>query len=134
MRMSDLDFNANLLENVGVDWPIRYTDIEPWYTHVEKYIGVFGETLGLPQLPDGHFSPPMPLNQVEEEFKNQIGKHYTDRLLTMGRFANITGANHRTGRYNCSYRNKCRRGCPIGGYFSSNASTLPAAKKTGKAT
>ena len=134
LRMSDLDFKANKLEGIAVDWPIRYKDIEPWYTHVEKFIGVFGEKLGLPQLPDGYFSPPMPLNCVEEEFKKQISKHYKNRCLTIGRFANITGTANHEGRHNCSYRNKCMRGCPLGGYFSSNAATLPAAQKTGNMT
>ncbi|MFV0249331.1 MAG: GMC oxidoreductase [Tenacibaculum sp.] len=128
LRMSNLDFNANKTEGIAIDWPIRYKDLAPWYTHVEKFIGVFGEKLGLPQLPDGYFSPPMPLNCVEKEFKRQIAKHYKNRQLTIGRFANITGTNNRAGRHNCSYRNKCIRGCPLGAYFSSNSSTLPAAK------
>jgi choline dehydrogenase-like flavoprotein len=134
LRLSDLDFNANNLDGFGVDWPIRYKDIESWYTYAEKYIGVFGEALGLPQLPDGYFSPPMELNVVEKEFKAQIHKHYNDRTLTIGRFANITGTEKHEGRHNCAYRNRCMRGCPIGGYFSSNASTLPAAQRTGNMT
>ncbi|WOD45118.1 GMC family oxidoreductase [Hwangdonia lutea] len=134
LRLSDLDFNANKLDGYGVDWPIRYKDIESWYTYVEKYIGVCGEKLGLPQLPDGYFSPPMALNVVEKEFKSQIHKHYTNRTLTIGRFANITGDETYEGRHNCAYRNKCMRGCPLGGYFSSNASTLPAAERTGNMT
>ncbi|WP_241507204.1 GMC oxidoreductase [Aquimarina sediminis] len=131
LRMSDLDFEANKKEDIGVDWPIRYKDISPWYTKVEKFIGVSGESLGLPQLPDGYFSPPFPLNVVEQKFKEQIKLHYPDRCLTMGRFANLTGDETHLGRANCTYRNKCMRGCPHGGYFSSNAATLPAAERTG---
>ncbi|AUC86173.1 GMC family oxidoreductase [Polaribacter sp. ALD11] len=134
LRLSDLDFTANKKENIAVDWPIRYKDIEPWYTHVEKFIGVSGESLNLPQLPDGHFTPPMLLNCVEKEFKNKIGEIYENRYLTMGRFANITGKNIYKNRHTCVHRNKCMRGCPLGGYFSSNASTLPAANETGNMT
>ena len=134
LRMSDIDFTANKKENIAIDWPIRYKDIAPWYSHVENYIGVSGEKLGLTQLPDGEFTSPMPLNVVEELFKNKISKHFDDRLLTIGRFANLTGHKTIDGRHNCINRNRCMRGCPIGGYFSSNSSTLPAAEKTGNMT
>ena len=134
LRLSDIDFKANKKEGIGIDWPIRYKDIAPWYTHVEKFIGVSGEKLNLPQLPDGYFSPPMQLNCVENEFKKQISKCYKNRTLTIGRFANITGENHHKNRHNCVYRNRCMRGCPLGAYFSSNASTLPAAEHTGNMT
>ncbi|CAM4187970.1 GMC oxidoreductase [Flavobacterium weaverense] len=131
LRMSDLDFEANKKENVAIDWPIRYKDIAPWYTKVEKFIGVSGENLGLPHLPDGYFSTAMELNEVEKYFQNQIAKKYKNRYLTIGRFANLTGESNHIGRINCAYRNKCSRGCPLGGYFSSNSSTLPAADRTG---
>ena len=134
LRLSDLDFTANKKENIAVDWPIRYKDIAPWYTYVEKFIGVSGEALNLPQLPDSHFTPAFPLNCVEQEFKNQIGENYKNRFLTMGRFANITGDTVYENRHTCAHRNRCMRGCPLGGYFSSNASTLPAANKTGNMT
>ncbi len=134
LRMSDLDFEANKKENIAVDWPIRYKDIEPWYTKAEKFIGVCGENLGLPHLPDGHFTPPMELNCVETEFREQIKQKYSNRYLTIGRFANKTGDVHHEGRSNCIYRNRCMRGCPIGGYFSSNSATLPAAERTGNMT
>lgn len=133
-RLSDLDFTANLKDGHGVDWPIRYKDIAPWYDYVESYIGVSGELLGIPQLPDGIFSPPMELNCVEEVFKTQIANNYNDRLLTIGRVAHITGNHKHKGRSNCQYRNRCIRGCPYGAYFSSNASTLPAAEATGNMT
>jgi len=134
LRMSDLDFEANKLEGIAVDWPIRYKDIARWYTKVEQFIGVCGENLGLPHLPDSHLSPAMPLNEVEKDFRYQISKHYKNRYLTMGRFANLTGDTHHTGRANCAYRNRCMRGCPLGAYFSSNSSTLPAAERTGNMT
>ncbi len=133
-RWSDLDFEANAKDGHGVDWPIRYNDIAPWYSKVENYISISGEKLGLPHLPDSEFSPPMELNCVEQEFKKKIAENYEDRLITVGRVAHITGDKTYEGRSNCQYRNRCSRGCPFGGYFSSNASTLPAAAKTGKMT
>ncbi|MBC9794507.1 GMC oxidoreductase [Sinomicrobium weinanense] len=133
-RHGDIDFEANLKEGVAVDWPIRYKDIAPWYDYVEKYIGVSGEKLGLPQLPDGQFLPPMELYCVEEDLKKAMSQKFDDgRLLTIGRVAHITDGQF-DGRSHCQYRNRCIRGCPFGGYFSSNASTLPAAQKTGNMT
>ncbi|WP_034044579.1 GMC oxidoreductase [Wocania ichthyoenteri] len=133
-RLSDLDFEANKKDGHGVDWPIRYKDIAPWYDKVEEYIGVSGEKLGLSQLPDGVFEPPMELNCVEEYLKEKLSENYSDRLLTIGRVAHITGDKSRDGRSNCQFRNRCIRGCPFGAYFSSNSSTLPAAERTGNMT
>lgn len=133
-RLSDLDFEANKKEGIGVDWPIRYKDIAPWYDKVEEFIGVSGEKLGLPQLPDGKFEPPMELNCVEEHLKENIASNYKDRLLTIGRVAHITSDKSFEGRGKCQYRNRCVRGCPFGGYFSSVSSTIPAAQKTGNLT
>ncbi len=133
-RLSDLDFTANKKDGIAVDWPIRYKDIAPWYDHVEKYIGVSGEKLGLDHLPDGIFEPPMELNCVEKYFKKNIAENYEDRLMTIGRTAHLTKGENFEGRSKCQYRDRCMRGCPFGGYFSSNASTLPAAEKTGNLT
>lgn len=134
-RWSDLDFTANAKDGYGVDWPIRYKDIAPWYSHVEKHIGVSGESLNLPQLPDSEFLPPMELNCVEDHLKKSISSNYTDRLMTIGRVAHITkGSKKGAGRSACQFRNKCDSGCPFGSYFSSNSSTLPAAEATGNLT
>ena len=134
-RWSDLDFEANSKDGFGVDWPIRYRDIEPWYSYVEKYIGISGEALNLPQLPDSDFLPPMELNCVENHLKESIANSHNDRLLTIGRVAHITkGTKEGTSRIACKYRNRCDRGCPFGAYFSSNSSTLPAAEATGNMT
>ncbi|MEK9740963.1 MAG: GMC family oxidoreductase [Flavobacteriaceae bacterium] len=134
-RWSDLDFEANAKEGIGVDWPIRYKDIAPWYDHVEKFIGVSGEALNLPHLPDSLFLPPMELNCLESHLRDTIASHYNDRLLTIGRVAHITqGTKEGAGRYACQFRNRCDRGCPFGAYFSSNSSTLPAAEATGNLT
>jgi len=135
-RLSDIDFEANKKEGIAVDWPVRYKDIEPWYDHVEEFIGVSGENLGLPQLPDGKFLKPMNLNCVEEHLKAKIDESFDDdRLLTIGRTAHITeGTKPGMDRSTCQYRDRCMRGCPFGAYFSSNSSTLPTAEATGNMT
>ena len=134
-RWSDDDFEANLRDGIAVDWPVRYKEIAPWYSYVEKFIGISGEALNLPQLPDSEFLPPMELNCVEKELQSSIAKNYTDRVLTIGRVAHITeGTKNGSGRKACQYRNRCDRGCPYGAYFSSNSSTIPRAEKTGKLT
>ena len=130
-RLSPMDFEANAKEGIAVDWPVRYEDIAPWYSHVEKFAGISGEALGLPQLPDSEFLPPMKLNCVEKELKKSMADNF-GRVLTIGRNANLTQPHN--GRGKCMYRNLCSRGCPYGGYFSSNASTLPAAAATGNMT
>jgi choline dehydrogenase-like flavoprotein len=133
-RLSDLDFEANAKDGVGIDWPIRYKDLAPWYDYVESYIGVSGQTEGIPHLPDGKFLPPMELNCVEEVFRDKLSEKF-GRKLTIGRVAHLTAPlPHDPSRGVCQSRNMCDRGCPYGAYFSSNASTLPAAMKTGNMT
>ncbi len=132
-RWSEMDFDANAKDGIAVDWPIRYKDIAPWYSYVEKFIGVSGSKEGLDVLPDGEFQPPMPMNCVEEAGTAKIKDHYKGaRNWIIGRPANITQP--LPGRPGCQYRNKCSLGCPFGGYFSTQASTLPAAMATGKLT
>ena len=136
-RFSDIDFTANTKEGIGVDWPIRYKDIAPWYSYVEKYAGISGEALGLPQLPDSEFLPPMEMFFVEKEVRKRIEKAYPDRNMTIGRVANLSQAGQEQlskGRGPCMYRNRCSLGCPFGAYFSTQSSTLPAAVATGKLT
>lgn len=130
-RLSEMDFEANAREGIAIDWPIRYNDLAPWYDHVESFAGISGEALGLSQLPDGQFLPPMELNCVEEELKSSMADNF-NRVLTIGRVAHLTRPIH--GRGQCMHRNLCMRGCPYGAYFSSNASTLPAAAATGNMT
>ncbi|MBI3719933.1 MAG: GMC family oxidoreductase [Sphingobacteriales bacterium] len=131
-RWSDLDFEANLRDGHGVDWPIRYKDIAPWYDYVERFIGVSGSKENIPQLPDGIFQPPFEMNAVEKHFKQQIETQYHDRKVIIGRTANLTEPVK--GRGLCQSRNLCHRGCPWGAYFSTNASTMPAAFATGNLT
>jgi len=131
-RWSNIDFEANAREGIGVDWPIRYEDIAPWYSYVEKFAGISGNKDGLAQVPDGEFLPPMEMNCVEKYFKEKIESKYQERNLIISRTANLTQAH--LGRGPCQYRDLCSRGCPFGGYFSSNSATLPAANVTGNLT
>jgi choline dehydrogenase-like flavoprotein len=136
-RHSDLDFEANAKEGVGIDWPIRYADIAPWYDYVEKWMGVSGQNEGLPQLPDGHFQPPMEMNVVEKSFKGKVEQKFPERRITMGRTAHLTAPTpeqQKLGRGTCQSRNLCMRGCAFGAYFSSNGGTLIAADHTGNMT
>src|ERR1700744_1027630 len=132
-RWSDLDFEANLKEGVGVDWPIRYKDLAPWYSHVEKHAGISGSLEGMHQLPDGEFLPPMDMNVAERSVADKVNAHYAGkRKMIIGRTANLTKA--LPGRSHCQFRNKCALGCPFGAYFSTQSSTLPAAMATGNLT
>ncbi|MEM1120050.1 MAG: GMC family oxidoreductase, partial [Bacteroidota bacterium] len=131
-RWSDLDFEANAKEGIAVDWPIRYQDIAPWYSYVEKHIGVSGQAENLPQLPDSEFLPPMDMYCVEKRLKKSIEATWPKRTMTIGRAANLTKPTN--GRSSCQHRNLCYRGCPYGAYFSSQSSTLPAAAATGNMT
>jgi choline dehydrogenase-like flavoprotein len=136
-RLSDIDFEANLKDGIAVDWPIRYKDIAPWYSYVEKHVGISGEALGLPQLPDSEFLKPMDMYCVEKEVRQRIEKNFPGRNMTIGRVANLSEAKEaqlKIGRSACQYRNKCRLGCPYGAYFSTQSCTLPPAAKTGLLT
>jgi choline dehydrogenase-like flavoprotein len=132
-RWSDLDFEANLRDGIAVDWPIRYADIAPWYDHVEEFAGISGEALGLAQLPDSKFLPPMELNCTERFVRSELAKHFGgERVLTIGRAAILT--QDHGGRAACHYCGPCERGCITRSYFSSLNATLPAAEKTGRMT
>jgi len=133
-RWSDYDFEGPARDGFAVDWPIRYKDIAPWYSHVEKFIGVSGNRDGVDTLPDGEFLPPMELTAAEEYFKTSVAGNYRDRHVIIGRCAHITGNYEyyaKQSRGGCQHRDQCRRGCPLGGYFSSNSSTIPWALNTG---
>jgi choline dehydrogenase-like flavoprotein len=131
-RWSDLDFEANLKDGIAADWPIRYADIEPWYSYVEEFAGISGQAEGLPQLPDSKFLPPMEMTCVEQDMREALTKHFDDRIMTIGRSAVLTRVHK--GRAACHYCGVCHRGCITQSYFSSLNSTLPAAIKTGRMT
>ncbi|HSC52676.1 MAG TPA: GMC family oxidoreductase [Phnomibacter sp.] len=132
-RLGDLDFEANLKDGHGVDWPIRYSDIAPWYSYAEKFAGINGNRDGFPSLPDGDYLPAMEMNVVEKDVAARIKQKWPDkRTMIMGRSANLTAPHN--NRTNCQYRNKCWLGCPFGGYFSTQSATMPAAVATGNLT
>ncbi|MEJ0058880.1 MAG: GMC family oxidoreductase [Terricaulis sp.] len=131
-RYSDLDFEANQREGVGIDWPIRYADIAPWYDHVERFIGASGENSGLAQLPAQNLQPPFEMNALEKHIRGAMADRFTDRKLICSPTAVLSREHN--GRGPCQGRNQCARGCPFSAYFSSNGVTLPAAAETGNLT
>ncbi|MCS3555361.1 MULTISPECIES: GMC oxidoreductase [unclassified Sphingobacterium] len=136
-RWSAYDFEGPARDGFAVDWPIRYADISPWYSYVEKFVGISGNLDGIDAMPDGEFLPAWEMNQVELEIQRNIQSKYSDRYVIAGRCAHLTKPKQihiDQGRTQCQARNLCQRGCPFGGYFSSNASTLPWAQKTGNLT
>jgi choline dehydrogenase-like flavoprotein len=121
----------------GIAWPIDYDDVAPWYSHVEKFIGVCGNKDGIKAMPDGEFLPPFEMNCVQDAISKKISENYPDRHLVHARWAHLTKPNQvhlDQGRGKCQARDMCMRGCPFGGYFSSVSSTLPWAKRTGNLT
>ncbi|HEY4336162.1 MAG TPA: GMC family oxidoreductase [Puia sp.] len=132
-RWSDFDYEANKREGISVDWPVRYHEIEPWYTYVEKWAGISGSNENIAHLPNSHFLPPYDMTCVEKDVSARLKEHYKGlRHMIIGRVANITVPHE--GRAGCQFRNKCSLGCPFGGYFSTQSSTLPAAMATGNLT
>jgi len=136
-RWSDHEFKAPAKYGYGMEWPIGYEEIAPWYSHVEKFIGVCGNRDGVPAMPDGEFLPPYDFNCVELHMRETLRKHWPERRMVQGRWAHLSEPQDihiQQGRAKCQCRNLCTRGCPFGGYFSSVASTLPWAEKTGNMT
>ncbi len=136
-RWSKYDFEGPARDGFAVDWPIRYDEIAPWYSYVEKFVGIAGNHDGLDTLPDGEFLPPWQMNAVEQVIQKRIMQNYNERNVIIGRCAHLTQPKEvhlQQGRGQCQARNLCQRGCPFGGYFSSNSSTLPTANKTGNLT
>ncbi|MBN8823916.1 MULTISPECIES: GMC family oxidoreductase [unclassified Spirosoma] len=136
-RWSKFDFEANARDGAAIDWPIRYDDLAPWYSHVERFVGISGNKDGLETLPDGEFLKPWELNCVEKHIQKRVAEAYKDRHVIIGRCAHLTEPkqiHYDQGRAQCQARHLCYRGCPYGGYFSSNSSTIPWAAKTGKLT
>src|SRR5690606_10253552 len=133
-RWSDFEFNAPKKYDYAIDWPIRYADLAPWYSHVERFVGISGNRDGIENMPDSEVVGAFEMNQVEKHIARVIGKSFDDRRAIIGRSANLAGlgeAQKQQGRTPCMARSMCERGCPFGAYFSSNASTIPWAEKTG---
>lgn len=136
-RWSDYDFEGPARDGFAVDWPIRYKDLESWYGYVERFAGIAGNRDGLPELPDSEVMPGFEMSCIEAYFKDSLKRHYKDRHLIQARCAHLTDPqpiHQQQGRVKCQNQTMCNRGCVFGGYFSSNASTLPWAMKTGNLT
>lgn len=136
-RWSDFEFDAPRKYGYAVDWPIRYQDIAPWYTHVERFVGIAGTKDDIPNMPDSEVVGSFEMNQVERVIADSIAQHYSDRKAIIGRCANLAELKEEQrlqGRSKCMARSLCSRGCPFGAYFSSNSSTIPHAEKTGNLT
>lgn len=136
-RWSDNEFRAPARDGYGIEWPIGYDDIAPWYAHVEKFAGICGNKDGVPSMPDGEFLPPFEFNVVERHMKKVLDEKFPERKMVQGRWAHLSqpeAIHLQQGRGKCQCRNTCARGCPYGGYFSSNTSTIPWAQKTGRLT
>ncbi len=136
-RWSRFEFEAPGRDGYAVEWPITYDELAPWYSHVEKFAGISGNKDGIENLPDGEFLPPWEFNCAEKMMRDKVNAHYKDRVMLMGRCANLTKAGAlqlQQGRSDCQARDLCYRGCPFGAYFSSNSSTIPWAEKTGNLT
>ncbi|MFA0810680.1 GMC oxidoreductase [Microbulbifer epialgicus] len=134
-RLGPDDFLSNLRDGEGVDWPIRYKDLAPWYSRVEKFVGISGNADGVAQLPDSEFQPPFEMHRCEQDLQKKFRKQHKDKHFIIGRAAHLTQPNDTQlalGRYNCQARDQCQRGCSFGGYFSTQSATLPAAMKTGR--
>jgi choline dehydrogenase-like flavoprotein len=136
-RWSDFDFEGPARDGFAVDWPIRYKDLEPWYSYVEKFAGIAGNKDGLPELPDSEVMPGFEMSCIELYFKESLKKNFRDRHLIQARCAHLTdpqAIHQQQGRVKCQNQTMCNRGCVFGAYFSSNASTLPWAIRTGNCT
>ncbi len=136
-RWSRFDFEANARDGAAIDWPIRYHELAPWYSRVEKFVGISGNKDGLETLPDGEFMKPWELNCLEKHIQKRVADSYKDRHVIIGRCAHLTDPqpiHYQQGRAQCQARHLCYRGCPYGAYFSSNSATLPWAAKTGNLT
>jgi choline dehydrogenase-like flavoprotein len=136
-RWSPFEFTAPARYGYGIEWPIGYDDIAPWYSHVEIFAGICGNRDGLEAMPDGEYLPPFEFNCVEKDLQQKIKARYKDRFMIQGRWAQLTQARDihlQQGRAQCQARDLCMRGCPFGGYFSSVSSTLPWAERTGNLT
>ena len=136
-RWSPFEFINPAKMGYGIEWPISYEEIAPWYSHVERFAGICGNKDGLEAMPDGDYLPPFEFNCVEKDLQQKIRSKYKDRFMIQGRWAQLSKPNEihiQQGRGQCQARDLCMRGCPFGGYFSSVSSTLPWAAKTGNLT
>jgi len=135
LRLSDYDFKAKTHDGYGEDWPISYSDIEPYYDRVDTYLGISGHKEGLPHLPDSLFQRSHRMNESEIKLRKA--------LLPMGRVATPYRAGVTTDGVKNKYRSKCygrgacgRRpgGCDIHAAFDSPTGLIYPAMDTGNLT
>ena len=131
LRLSDLDFKAASFDGFGVDWPLAYKDVAPYYDIVEQYVGIAGSTEGYPYLPDGKFQPAMPLRCPEAYLRDRV-KAKLGWVVCPTRTANITQALN--GRAPCHYCGPCEQGCVTHSYFNSSFTTVADAVASGHCT
>lgn len=129
-RFAEWDFRERSLEGVEEDWPISYYEIAPFYSYVEKMIGVTGSLEGLAVLPDGEFLPPLKMRCSDLLVKRACDKLGVPFIPT--RKALLTQPYD--DRPACHYCGHCMEGCDVGAIFSVPAAMLPKARKTGNFT
>ena len=109
-RLSEMDFESNAKDGHGVDWPIRYADLAPWYSHVERHVGISGGKENMAVLPDSEFLPAFDFNTVEAAMKKKFDSQFAPARMIMGRCAHLTkpsAAHLEQGRGQCMARSMC---------------------------
>lgn len=84
-RLSDFEFLAARRDGFGPEWPIRHDDLAPYYSDLERLLGVHGSREGLAQMPDGEFLEPRPMTPAEKIFKERVEKKFGDRRVLISR-------------------------------------------------
>jgi choline dehydrogenase-like flavoprotein len=134
LRFGPYDFQSYTRDGLGVDWPIGYDDLAPWYDAVESLIGVFGDAEGIENSPDspaGILQPPPPMRAYERWLQMYLGRHHDVRVVP----AHMAILTRPLGdRSACFYATDCMRGCNIKANFQSTTVLIPPAVQTGNLT
>jgi choline dehydrogenase-like flavoprotein len=128
LRFGPHDFQRKTLDGLGDDWPITYDDLKPYYDKIDRFIGVFGAPLNMPNEPDGIFLPP-PQPRCYELLIKQASERLNIPCVP-SRLSILTKPLN--GRAACHYCSQCGRGCATHSNFSSPSVLLPPAMKTGR--
>jgi choline dehydrogenase-like flavoprotein len=127
-RFGDIDFRAASLDGYGVDWPVSYADIAPYYTRVEKMIGVASTVQNRPSNPDGVYLPPFNFRCLD--WILQAGAEKVSVPYLPDRCAQLTVPHN--GHPKCHFCGECTTGCDVGAFFSTPWFLLPSAEATKK--